>query len=148
MTLPTEDVAALVARLRECAVTARNAGVHGIQPILWEAVDFIEASEARATAIEGERDELRTKVEHLAKQEVDIRASYCLVRADNAELARENKRLDREWEAAEFGAKEARAALKPFADLGVGSGPDDEADNQPYRILRGAIRRARSILEG
>lgn len=42
----------------------------------------------------------------------------------------------------------ARAALKPFADLGVGSGPDDEPDNQPYRILRGAIRQARAVLEG
>lgn len=40
----------------------------------------------------------------------------------------------------------ARAALKPLADLGVGSGPDDEHDSQPYRILRGAIRAARKAL--
>lgn len=39
-------------------------------------------------------------------------------------------------------------ALKPFADLGVGEGPDDEPDVEPYRILRGAIRRARAALEG
>jgi len=37
-------------------------------------------------------------------------------------------------------------ALKPFADLGVGSGPDDEVDAHSYRILRGAIRRARAAL--
>lgn len=41
---------------------------------------------------------------------------------------------------------DAHAALKPFADLGVGSGPDDEHDAQPYRILRGAIRAARKAL--
>lgn len=40
-------------------------------------------------------------IRHLAKQEADIRAAYVLRRADNMELERENKRLDREWEAAE-----------------------------------------------
>lgn len=40
----------------------------------------------------------------------------------------------------------ARAALKSFADLGVGSGPDDEHDSQSYRILRGAIRAARKAI--
>ena len=38
------------------------------------------------------------------------------------------------------------AALRPFADLGVGSGPDDEVDAAPYHILRGAIRNARVAL--
>lgn len=37
-------------------------------------------------------------------------------------------------------------ALKPFADLGVGLGPDDEVDAAPYRILRGAIRNARAAI--
>lgn len=41
---------------------------------------------------------------------------------------------------------EMEAALKPFADLGVGSGPDDEVDAAPYRILRGAIRNARKAV--
>lgn len=54
-----------------------------------------------------------------------------------------------------FGETEARRiaatselveALKPFADLGVGSGPDDEHDAHSYRILRGAIRKARAAL--
>lgn len=38
-------------------------------------------------------------------------------------------------------------ALKPFAALGVGSGPDDELDAAPYRILRGAIRDARKACD-
>jgi len=38
------------------------------------------------------------------------------------------------------------AALRPFADLGVGSGPDGEVDAAPYHILRGAIRNARTAL--
>lgn len=38
------------------------------------------------------------------------------------------------------------AALKPFADLGVGSGPDDENDAAPYRLTRGSIRDARKAL--
>lgn len=41
---------------------------------------------------------------------------------------------------------EMAAALKPFADLGVGSGPDHQADN--YKIEYGAIRAARSALPG
>jgi hypothetical protein len=36
-------------------------------------------------------------------------------------------------------------ALTPFADLGVGSGPDDQQDN--YRIEYRAIRAARAALE-
>ena len=40
-----------------------------------------------------------------------------------------------------------REALRPFADLGVGSGPDYEHDTQPYRITRGAIRKARAALQ-
>lgn len=129
---------------RDHAMLAAKCANHAIGG--WERQ--LSEAEARVTALEAERDGLKTKVEHLAKQESDIRAAYCLVRADNAHLARENKRLDREWSAAEASAKEARTALKPFADLGVGSGPDDEHDSQPYRILRGAIRRARSVLEG
>lgn len=35
--------------------------------------------------------------------------------------------------------------LKPFADLGVGSGPDHETET--YRIERGAIRNARAAVE-
>lgn len=38
-----------------------------------------------------------------------------------------------------------RAALKPFADLGVGSGEGYETEN--YRITRDAIRNARLALE-
>jgi hypothetical protein len=38
------------------------------------------------------------------------------------------------------------AALKPFADLGVGSGPDYEHDAAPYRLTRGSIRNARAAL--
>lgn len=37
-------------------------------------------------------------------------------------------------------------ALRPFANLGVGSGPDEEYDSQPYRVTRGAIRTARAAL--
>lgn len=37
-------------------------------------------------------------------------------------------------------------ALEPFANLGVGVGPDDEVDDAPYRILRGAIHNARAAL--
>jgi len=37
-------------------------------------------------------------------------------------------------------------ALLPFANLGVGPGPDDELDLAPYRIRRGAIRNARSAI--
>lgn len=112
--------------------------------------------------LEADLAEAALKVEHLAKQEADIRAAYELRRASEAEFARENKRLDREWEASIEQAKywqgvAERAlakqaaftvALKPFADLGVGEGPDDEPDAAPYRILRGAIRRARAALEG
>jgi hypothetical protein len=39
-----------------------------------------------------------------------------------------------------------KEALEPFANLGVGEGPDDEYDLAPYRILRGAIRKARAAL--
>lgn len=38
-----------------------------------------------------------------------------------------------------------RTALKPFADLGVGSGEGYETEN--YRITRDAIRNARLALE-
>jgi hypothetical protein len=38
------------------------------------------------------------------------------------------------------------AALKPFADLGVGSGPGYETET--YRITRDAIREARDALKG
>lgn len=38
-----------------------------------------------------------------------------------------------------------RKALKVFADLGVGSGPDHETET--YQIERGAIRNARAVLE-
>jgi hypothetical protein len=38
-----------------------------------------------------------------------------------------------------------RNALKVFADLGVGSGPDHETET--YQIERGAIRKARAALE-
>lgn len=37
-------------------------------------------------------------------------------------------------------------ALKPFANLGVSSGPDDEPCHYAYRITRGAIRNARQAL--
>lgn len=37
-------------------------------------------------------------------------------------------------------------ALKAFADLGVGSGPDYETET--YKIERGAIKRARSAISG
>lgn len=37
-------------------------------------------------------------------------------------------------------------AIKPFADLGVGSGPEHETET--YRIERGAIRNARRALDG
>jgi hypothetical protein len=37
-------------------------------------------------------------------------------------------------------------AIKPFADLGIGSGPDDQQDS--YKIEYGAIRSARSAIEG
>lgn len=37
-----------------------------------------------------------------------------------------------------------RSALKPFADLGVGSGPDEQQDS--YRIEYRAIRAARAAL--
>jgi hypothetical protein len=43
-------------------------------------------------------------------------------------------------------APDLLAALKPFADLGVSSGPDDEWDTAPYRLTRGAIRAARAAL--
>lgn len=53
------------------------------------------------------------------------------------------------WEAIDAAAKRIiageaslRAALKPFADLGVGSGPDTQQDS--YRIEYGAIRAARN----
>lgn len=35
-------------------------------------------------------------------------------------------------------------ALKPFADLGVGSGPGEETET--YRITRDAIRNARAVI--
>lgn len=38
------------------------------------------------------------------------------------------------------------AALKPFANLGVGDGPDYEHDSAPYRLTRGSIRNARAAL--
>lgn len=38
-----------------------------------------------------------------------------------------------------------RAALKPFADLGIGSGPDDQQGD--YRLEYGAIRAARAAIE-
>jgi hypothetical protein len=53
-----------------------------------------------------------------------------------------------EMQGAEAEIKRLKAALKPFADLGVGSGPDDEWDAAPYRITRGAIRQARRALDG
>lgn len=39
---------------------------------------------------------------------------------------------------------QVEGALKPFADLGVGSGPEDETET--YRITRKAIRDARAAL--
>lgn len=42
--------------------------------------------------------------------------------------------------------RELIEALRPFANLGVGSGPDDELDNAPYRLTRGSIRKARVAL--
>ncbi len=112
--------------------------------------------------LEVELAEAALKIEHITKQEADIRAAYELRRASESEFVRENKRLDREWaasiEQAKYWqgvaeralAKQAAfiVALKPFADLGVGEGLDDEPDAAPYRILRGAIRRARAALEG
>lgn len=44
------------------------------------------------------------------------------------------------------GFDELVEALKPFADLGVGQGPDDEHDAHPYRLTRGSIRKAREAL--
>jgi hypothetical protein len=40
--------------------------------------------------------------------------------------------------------EEMIAALKPFADLGVGSGPDYEVES--YRLTRASILRARAVL--
>ena len=38
------------------------------------------------------------------------------------------------------------AALEPFANLGVTTGPDDEPCPIPYRITRGSIRNARAAI--
>jgi len=56
----------------------------------------------------------------------------CNTRPREDALAAENERL--------------RKALEPFANLGVGSGPDDEPCSIPYRITRGFIRNARRAL--
>jgi hypothetical protein len=42
--------------------------------------------------------------------------------------------------------RELVEALRPFANLGVGSGPDDELDMAPYRLTRGSIRKARAAI--
>jgi len=55
--------------------------------------------------------EMQTKIDHLAKQEVDIRAAYVLTRAENMQLTRENIRLYREWEATQAELAEAKARI-------------------------------------
>ena len=57
------------------------------------------------------------------------------------------RRIDERDDLAEE-VERLRAALEPFANLGVTSGPDNEPCHYAYRITRGAIRKARAALKG
>lgn len=80
-------------------------------------------------------------------------AKYGQKLTDNEVITALDAQLKRAWEDACEPMPELPAmvadltnALRPFANLGVGSGPDEEHDAAPYRILRGAIRNARTAV--